>query len=53
MLNAKKSISIFDGYNDLVDVSNKYAYCFENTGLMKKEIIYTIKSNPISKIQSH
>lgn len=42
-----KSINIVDKYNDLVDVSDNFQYAFENTGLMKNGIIYTVKSTPI------
>lgn len=42
-----KSINIVDKYNDLVDVSDNFQYAFENTGLMRNGIIYTVKSTPI------
>ena len=35
-----------DGYDDLVDFSNKFKFTFENSGVLIKNTIYTIKTEP-------
>jgi len=40
--------SIYDGFEDLVDVSENYKFQFENSGLLINGNIYTIKTEAIS-----
>ena len=36
-----------DDYNDIVDISNKYKFTFQNSGFMINGIVYTAKTTPI------
>lgn len=37
-----------ESYKDLVEISDKFAFNFENSGFMRNHVIYTTKSTPIN-----
>lgn len=44
-----KSVDILNYYEDVVAVSNKFAFGFENSGYMMNGIVYTAKTTPIEE----
>ena len=42
-----KEINVFEGYKDLVKLSDKFSATFENSGLLIGKSIYTVKTMPI------
>lgn len=44
-----KSVDILNAYEDVVAVSNKFAFGFENSGYMMNGVVYTAKTRPVEE----
>lgn len=44
-----KKVNLKDDYSDVVDVSNRFAFGFENSGFMINGCVYTAKTSPLAE----